>query len=311
MKYKGSFRLLIMLTVIFVTLAGCSTSTKSKLADSKHKLQVVTTFYPMYEFTKNIAGDKADVKLLIPSNVEPHDWDPAPKDVGEIQDADVFIYNSKYMETWVPNIQKTMNHDAPIFVAASKGISFKKGVAEDGTPNEVAIDPHVWLSPVLAQKEVQNITKSLVKADPKNKKYYEKHSAQYMAKLKELDHEYRTQLKHVKKREIITQHAAFGYLAATYGLKQVPIAGLSPDQEPSAARLAELKSFAQAHHVKVIYFEELASPKVAKTLANEIGAKTDVLNTLEGLSTADQKKGLNYITEMKQNLKKLVQSLNE
>lgn len=110
-------------------------------------------------------------------------------------------------------------------------------------------------------------------------------------------------------KEFITQHTAFGYLAKEYGLKQVPIAGLSPDQEPSAASLAKLKTYAKEHNVKVIYFEEIASSKVADTLASEIGAKTEVLNTLEGLSKEEQDKGLGYIDIMKQNLDALKDSL--
>ncbi|PTY84402.1 metal ABC transporter substrate-binding protein, partial [Heyndrickxia sporothermodurans] len=261
------------------------------------------TFYPMYEFTKNIVKDKANIELLIPSNVEPHDWEPTPKDVGKIQKADIFVFNSKYFETWVPSIKNSVSNENLSFVEASSDIHLMNG---DGHHQ---FDPHVWLNPVLAQQEVKTITKALIKADPENKEFYQKNSDAYVAKLAKLDHQYRETLKDAKKKEIITQHTAFGYLAKEYGMKQIPIAGLSPSQEPSPARLGELKEFAVKHHVKVIYFEELASPKVAETLAKEIGAKTEVLHTLEGLSKEEQDKGMNYISVMQKNLDAIKKSL--
>jgi len=312
-----NLKALMILCIAFICLQGCSKNDNSENKEKggkDKKIHIVTTFYPMYEFTRNIAGNMADVELLIPSNVEPHDWEPSPKDMLKIQNANVLVYNSKFLETWVPNIQKSLGNKGPQYVEASKGIHLMKGVAEEDSTaknKQTQMDPHVWLSPALAQKEVTNITQTLVKVDPKNKNYYENNSKTYLQELEKLDKAYRTALQNVKKREIITQHAAFGYLARTYHLTQVPIAGLSPDQEPSPAKLGELKKFAKSHNLKVIYYEEVASPKVAKTLANEIGAKIEVLNTLEGLSKKDQEKGLDYITEMEENLKSLEKTLNE
>ncbi|MGE8203711.1 metal ABC transporter substrate-binding protein [Heyndrickxia sp. NPDC080065] len=316
------FKSILILFTAIILMAGCGKKEETSVANSSkdpasNKIKVITTFYPMYEFTKNVAGDRADVQLLIPSTIEPHDWEPSPKDMANIQSANIFIYNSEYMETWVLNVQKSIKSDKLSFVEASKGITLAEGGDEDHHDGEEGhdehdhhheMDPHVWLSPVLAQKEVESITAALIKADPNNKEAYEKNSDAYIAKLKQLDNDFREGLKNIKKKEMITQHAAFGYLAKEYGLKQVPIAGLSPDQEPSPAKLGELKKFAKQHDVKVIYFEELASPKVAQTLANEIGAKTQVLNTLEGLSKEDQDKGLDYIKVMENNLEILKQS---
>ncbi|MCY7782965.1 MULTISPECIES: metal ABC transporter substrate-binding protein [unclassified Bacillus (in: firmicutes)] len=318
-KWSGLF----VIAACFLLVAACGNSSTKGSADSKgDKLHIVTTFYPMYEFTKQIVKDKGDVDLLIPSSVEPHDWEPTPKDIANIQDADLFVYNSEYMESWVPSTEKSMGQGHAVFVNASKGIDLMEGSEEEheehGEHEEHehgehehshAMDPHVWLSPVLAQKEVKNITAQIVKQDPDNKEYYEKNSKEYIAKLQDLDKLYRTTVKKAEKKEFITQHTAFGYLAKEYGLTQVPIAGLSPDQEPSAADLAKLKTYAKEHNVKVIYFEEIASSKVADTLASEIGAKTEVLNTLEGLSKEEQDKGLGYIDIMKQNLDALKDSL--
>lgn len=302
--------------MIVLILAACSNDTSEKEDDGK--LKIMTTFYPMYEFTKNIAGDKADVELLIPSTIEPHDWEPTPKDIGNIQKADLFVYNSADMETWVSDITASIDSSDVAVVEASKGI---KLIEEDEEAEESEeehehehshhADPHVWLSPVLAQQEVQTITDALIKVDPDNKEYYETESSKYIEKLKALDEEYKTELKGITSNEFITQHTAFSYLAKEYGLVQVPIAGLSPDEEPSAAKLAELKKFAEEHEINVIYFEELTSSKVAETLANELGADTEVLNALEGLSDEQQKAGEDYITVMEENLTQLKKSFFE
>ena len=311
---------LLLVSMIVLILAACSNDTSEKEDDGK--LKIMTTFYPMYEFTKNIAGDKADIELLIPSTIEPHDWEPTPKDIGNIQKADLFVYNSADMETWVSDITASIDSSDVAVVEASKGI---KLIEEDEEAEESEeehehehehehshhADPHVWLSPVLAQQEVQTITDALVKVDPDNKEYYETESSKYIEKLKALDEEYKTELKGITSNEFITQHTAFSYLAKEYGLVQVPIAGLSPDEEPSAAKLAELKKFAEEHEINVIYFEELTSSKVAETLANELGADTEVLNALEGLSDEQQKAGEDYITVMEENLTQLKKSFFE
>lgn len=304
-------------------LSGCGTNEEKTIqtkttSTSEEKLQIVTTFYPMYEFTKHIVKDKAEVELLIPSNAEPHDWEPSPKDMATIQEADVFVYNSPYFETWISSIQESIDKNSPLFVEASESISLVKK-DEGDKHNEEAdhpeenhqLDPHVWLSPVLAQKEVQTITNALVKEDPENKDFYESNSQAYIEQLQELDELYRTTLQTASHKVIITQHAAFGYLAKEYGFTQSSITGLSPSEEPSPSQLAELKEYAEEHNIGVIYFEETASPKVAQTLANELGADTELLHTIEGVSKEDQEKGLDYIQIMENNLRALQKSLTK
>ena len=131
-----------------------------------------------------------------------------------------------------------------------------------------------------------------------------------MDKLKELDHEYKEGLKNTKRKEFVTQHAAFGYLAQQYGLRQIPIAGLSPEQEPSPNEMAKVVEFAKQHGVKTIFFETLVEPKVAQVVANEVGAKVDVLNPLEGLTQEEMNKGWDYISVMGQNLEALKKALS-
>lgn len=294
-----------------LVISACQNVANPEEKEKDEKPVIVTSFYAMYEFTKSIAHDQADVQLLIPANTDPHDWDPSPKNIQTIQQADLFIYSSEHFETWVPKIEASLREHNLQFMEASEGITLR----EDGSDNEDhgghshSIDPHVWLSPVLAQKQVENITNAIIEVDPQNASIYEKQSADYIEQLKKLDKEFRTTLSEVNRKEFITQHASFGYLAHEYGLKEISIAGLSPSLEPSAAKLAELKKFAKAHDVNVIYFEDLSSPKVAQTLASEIGAEVEALYTLEGLTEEQQEKELDYIELMRLNLKALEKSL--
>jgi len=361
-KMGKKFELVSIMLLAVLVIAACGKGNNDESSGAnKEKLQIMTTFYPMYEFTKNIAGDKADVKLLIPSNQEPHGWEPTPKDIANVQASDLFIFNSVYMESFIDTIKSAVDNKETVFVEASKSITLKEGITDEhdheseeadhehegeeadhdheseeadhdhegeeaehdheseeaehdyeseGEAHEHSHekDPHVWLSPALAIKEVETITESLIEADPDNKETYQQNSEKYIAELSALDQKYNDALSKVEKKEMITQHAAFGYLASEYGLTQVPIAGLSPEQEPNAQRLAELKEFAKEHDISVIYFEETASKKVADTLASEIGAKTEVLSTLEVLSKEDEENGLDYIKVMERNLEKIVQA---
>ena len=236
------------------------------------------------------------------------------KDMAKIQDADMFIYNSSYFETWTEKVLKSINQSNLKIVEASKGIELMDADSEEEgnhTEHTSSKDPHVWLSPVLAGQEVDNIAQALEQKDPKNKEQYEKNAADFKSQLADLDHLYKETIDKAKKKEFVTQHAAFGYLAKQYGLTQIPIAGLSPDVEPTFGKLEELAELTKKKNVKVIYFEGLTSSKVAQTLANEIGAKTEVLNPLEGLTKEEQEKGLDYIDVMKKNLEALKLSILE
>ncbi len=296
-------------------LSGCSISSQTKGEVSKggsKKIQIVTTFYPMYYFTKQVAGKKANVDLVIPNGVEPHEWEPSVKDMAKIQDADVFVYNSRYFETWVSKVLKSMDTSKLEVIEATKDIQLLDGNIEGEDRykgNGTTKDPHVWLSPVLAQQEVDNIAKTLEKSDPKNKVQYAKNAAAFKAKLVDLDMLYKETIEKAEQKEFVTQHAAFQYLAKQYGLTQIPIAGLSPEVEPTLGKLEELAKLTEEKNIHVIYFEGLTSSKVAQTLANEIGAETEVLNPLEGLTKAEKEHGLDYIGVMENNLKALKRSI--
>ncbi len=302
----------ILLLSIVVVVAGCGNKQETAKTD---KLQVVTTFYPMYDFTKNVVGDNGEVSVLMKAGTEPHDYEPSAKDIAKIADSDVFVYNSEEMETWVGSVLKNIDTKKTVVIDASKEIKLLEGSHEeededhDHEGHSHAHDPHVWLDPVLAKEEVNAIKEGLIKADQTNKASYEKNAKTYSDKLDALNEKFETGLKDAKNRTFVTQHAAFAYLAARYDLKQVAISGISPDQEPSPAKLAELNDFVKENNIKVIYFEETASPKIAKTLAKETGATLAVLSPIEGITKEDQDQGMDYIKVMENNLKALQETI--
>lgn len=314
MKNKKIMGFSILLLSILFVVAGCGNKQETAKTD---KLQVVTTFYPMYDFTKNVVGDNGEVSVLMKAGTEPHDYEPSAKDIAKIADSDVFVYNSEEMETWVGSVLKNIDTKKTVVIDASKEIKLLEGSHEeededhdhDHEGHSHAHDPHVWLDPVLAKEEVNAIKEGLIQADKTNKASYEKNAKTYSDKLDALNEKFEAGLKDAKNRTFVTQHAAFAYLAARYDLKQVAISGISPDQEPSPAKLAELNDFVKENNIKVIYFEETASPKIAKTLAKETGATLAVLSPIEGITKEDQDQGIDYIKVMENNLKALQENI--
>jgi zinc transport system substrate-binding protein len=180
---------------------------------------------------------------------------------------------------------------------------------KEGDPS--ALDPHVWLDPTLMSKVVGSVASTLEKADPARRSDYERNAAAFKDRLAALDSEYARGLTQCARREIVTAHEAFGYLARRYGLKQQGIAGIAPDQEPNAQRLADLADLVRRDHVKVIFTEELVSPRVANALAREAGGvRTETLNPLEGLSDREIAHHEDYVSVMRDNLVKLRGALN-
>lgn len=303
---------LILLFMSALILSGCDSkvntqnSNMGSSSDPGKKLTVYTSFYPMYDLTKKVGGDKINLKNLIPAGTEPHDWEPTPGDMGNLEKADVLIYNGAGMETWIDKVLKSIDNEKLVTVEASKGLK----LLDNPDKNEnLTYDPHVWLNPMLAKQEMEAIKNALVSADPLNKEYYEKNYNDNAQKLDQLDQEYKKTIGVLSKKDIVVAHQAFGYLCSAYGLNQVAIEGLAADSEPSPARMAEIVNFVKEKQLKYIFFEELVSPKVAQTIAQETGATATVLNPLEGLSEADQQAGKDYFSVMRDNLEVLKKAL--
>ncbi|RCW17068.1 zinc-binding protein AdcA [Streptococcus gallolyticus] len=301
-------KILLLIQLVALLFAWQISHIKHVSADDK--IDVVTTFYPVYEFTKAVTGDSADVTMLIKAGTEPHDFEPSTKNIATISDADVFVYMDDSMETWVDSVEKSIDSDSLTVVKSTGDMLLMAGTAEeddedgdDGHTHEY--DPHVWLSPKRAITLVENIRDAFVAKYPDKADTFNSNAAAYIEKLNDLDAEYTEALSNAKQTSFVTQHAAFGYLALDYGLTQIPITGVSADSEPSAKRLVSLTKYIKKYDIKYIYFEENASSKVASTLADEAGVKTAVLNPIESLTSKQIKAGEDYFSVMEENLKAL------
>ena len=321
---KRFWSILLVGCLAFFLFAGCGQTQKpsaSKDGDQDGKLSVYASFYPMYDFASKIGGDHANVVNMVPAGTEPHDWEPTAADISGLEEADVFVYNGAGMEHWAEDVLESLQNKDLLAVEASKGVSLMEGHhhedeeehEEEGEDHEEegGFDPHVWLSPLNARKEMENIKNAFVKADPDNKDDYEANYSKYAGEIDKLDKEFKDTLSALPKKDIIVAHEAFGYLCAAYGLNQIGIEGLSPDSEPDPARMAEIIEFAKEHDVKVIFFEELVSPKVSETIADATGAETAVLNPIEGLSDEQLAAGDDYFSVMRRNLEALKAALQE
>ncbi len=298
-KNLGVF-LCMSLIIGLLPACGKGTSSKSQFQDSD-KLAIVTSIYPMYDFASKIAGDKAQIINLVPAGTEPHDFELSTGDMQLLEQGDMFIYNGADMEPFADKTIQAISNKNLIVVEAAADIDT---LEEDGHT-----DPHTWLSIENAIAECGVIRDALVKADADNAEYYTNNYDSYVKKLKKLDETYKEGLKDIKKDTIVVAHEAFGYLCAEYGLKQEAVEGLTADSEPDSSRMKELIDFCKEKDIHVIFFEELVSPKVAETIAREVGAETMVLNPIEGLTAEQEEEGKDYISLMEENLTALQTAL--
>jgi len=262
------------------------------------RIQVVASFYPLAHIAQQIGKEHVDVLNLTPAGSEPHDFDPSPRDVAVLQHAKLFIYNGAGLEPWVSQIVPELEEKNVRVVEATKELAL------------LADDPHVWLDPVLYQEQVNSIAKAIAEIDSANAAVYHKNATEYIGQLNGLHQEFTTGLATCKRRDIITSHAAFAYLAKRYTLNMIPISGISPEEEPTPSRLAEIATFVQEHGVTHIFFETLVSPRLAETIARETGAQTISFNPLEGLSDEEIIEGKTYVSVQRDNLRALRTALS-
>ena len=284
-----TFLILALVLLVIKTSTVPNQERQDHASPKQEKIHVTASFYPMFFFAKETGGERVEVTNLTPAGSEPHDYDPSPQDMATIEKSRLLILNGGGVETWEEKIRDNLKGKNTMIIA----------VGEDSIAMK---DPHVWLSPPLAKQEVDKITDGFVKADPANSQLYLRNANNLKDKLEALDQKYKQELKSCKLKDIITAHAAFGYLAASYGFHQVAISGFSPDEEPAPGKLSQVARFAKDKNITYIFFESLVSPKLSETVANEVGARTLVLNPVEGLTAQETKSGKNYFSLMEDNL---------
>ncbi|MHA7733354.1 metal ABC transporter substrate-binding protein [Nitrosopumilus sp. S6] len=267
------------------------------------KLQVISSFNPLHEFAQNVGQDKVDAILLVPVGVEPHDWEPTIKDVQKMQTSDMIIINGIGFENWVEKLEE--NNYQGIIVDTSNGILVKEFEEDDHADEHghESGDPHIWLNPVYAKIQVQNIADAFSNHDPENQQYYQSNAESYIQELDLLDSQIRNDLSNCSS-DFIAFHDAFSYFADEYNLHQHTIISSTDSHgEATAKTLENVISTAKEHDIKIIFSEETVDTRTSETIAHEIGGKVLVLSPLEVASEGT------YISKMKQNLENLQEAL--
>ena len=295
--------LVLAVTILSGLLAGCSGESPG---DKSGALQVAAAFYPIELVARRVGGDLVEVTNVTPPGGEPHDLELKPSDVRRIKNADLILYFAKGFQPAVDGAVAQLS-DRTKAVDLLAGISLK--APPPGEEEELTVDPHVWLDPTLMQRMVDMVTEALVKHLPSKRSELRSRATALKSELTALDGEFTSKLVSCARHEIFTSHAAFAYLADRYGLKQVAITGLSPEAEPSSKRLQEIARKAREAKATTIFFETLISPRVSQAVARIIGAKTAVLDPIEGVEPDAAAKGADYFSIMRQNLAHLIEAL--
>lgn len=307
--------------LLAASLAACSSNDETS---SDGRLEVAAAFYPIDEIAQRVGGQLVDVVSLVPPGSEAHEFEPTPQQLADLENADVVFYLADFQ----PNLEKVIESlpDSVQKVNLLDGITMRQigsslpGTDDtddtahtDDTDHDEAEagsdDPHVWLDPANMRIMAATVASVLGAASTTDAAAFEANTAAYTAELDALDDTFVAGLAQCDSEVLVTGHQAFGYLADAYGLTQVAIAGISPGEEPSAQTLEAIAEFASANDVTTIFFEENLPDDLARTLADEIGAATAVLSTLESLSSAQLDDGATYISVMEENLATLRASL--
>ncbi len=281
------------------------------MSSNSDKLQIVTTIFPIYDFSKQIAKDKADVTLILPPGVEPHSFDPTPKSIFKIRSSDLFVYTNKSMEPWVNRILNILDEDKINIVNSSENVSLisfhEDDEQVDYLHNEFETDPHIWLSPLNAVIMVDNITKGLVEVDPTNEDFYIQNAVSYKQELLSLHQKYLDLFENTTYKTIIFGgHFAFRYLTDLYNLDHIsPYDGFAPNAEPTPKKVQDLINYFEETGQHTIYFEELIEPRVAKVISENTGANMLILNGAHNISKTDLINGKTFLSIMEENIENL------
>ncbi|WP_067958337.1 zinc ABC transporter substrate-binding protein [Nitrosopumilus sp. Nsub] len=297
-------------------------SQNETMTQPEDKLLVYTTFYPLYQFTQSVAGDAADVRILMPTNGDPHAFELGPKTIVELTKADVLIYNGIDFEPYIDEIMSSPDFDHVVFVDTSEGIELMEGEAhdhhgdgghdedkhdeheEDGKIDHT-YDPHIWLDPILAKSQVMTIADHLKESDPEHAEIYHDNAISYTNQLDQLDQEIQSEISSCTKDTFVPFHNAFSYFAERYDLKTLAvIQEFSPESPVTAKDIEELIHFAEDEDIKYFFTEENRNPKLSERLATELGGNILLFSTLESISENDDP-NVTYFEKMRQNVDNL------
>lgn len=314
---KKFTRITALLTAAATALCLCSCTSQNDTDNrDSGKLKIISTVFPPYDLAKQIAGDNADISILLPPGSESHTYEPTAKEILEIQNCDIFLYIGGENEQWAEKIISSNKSDS---VKTVKLIDCVKTLEEADLHEEEhheehshEADEHIWTSPKNEQLMLTAVYDAICEADPENKAVYTKNKDSYNEQLSELDKAYKEAIDNAKNKTIIiADKFPFRYLAEEYGLDcYAAFSSCSDESEPSAAAMTSLISKIKEQNIPVVYYLEFSSTKVADTLCSETGASSLMLHSCHNVSKEDLEKGISYVDLMKQNLENLKTALN-
>lgn len=301
--------LTVTLTIVAISIsATVFTATNHPLAD---KIKVVATFYPLAYLSEQIGGEHIAVTQLVPDNTEIHSWNPLPSHIVATEEADIIVYNGADADHWMESdiLPALSTAKSRIVVETTKGLPLlancESAAHEEGEP-PTAYDPHTWVSPYMAKLQAEKIYNALIQADPEHWDYYTQRWQALSEELTALDAEYTKGLSQKTKSVVFVSHEAFGYLASRYGFEQHGVLGLSADEQPSAATIANLVNEMVTHQIYVVYVDPVYSRGYAQTIKTEVEAKTgQTVSVLDLYLMLGERDGLDYLEQMHSNLANL------
>lgn len=305
-------------------LAACGKS-EEKAQNTDEKVQIYTTVYPLQYFAERIGGESVHVSSIYPAGANEHTFEPTQKDMMALADADLFFYIGLGLEGFVENAKKTLADEEVNMIATVDAISDEQ-LEEEATSTDSHdhehesessedhsheghdhgdIDPHVWMSPKISQSLALSIKDSLVEISPGQQETFEKNYDELVSDLQQLDADFEEMAHNAPNKTFFVSHSAFGYIANTYGLEQLAVAGLNSQDEPSQKELTKLIDLAEEKNIEYILFEQNVSSKLTEVIQKEIGAESLVLHNLGVLSKEDIQNKETYFTLMNRNLETL------
>jgi zinc transport system substrate-binding protein len=285
---------------VYVLNANSGKHPTTSANTTQSRLKVLGTFFPVYDFARNVGGDRVDVSILVPETVDVHQFEPNPSTVQEVAAANVLIFSGAGLEPWVPQLISAVGNPNLVVVDSSAGIPLLPVPSRFQKDNR-SIDPHIWLDPLLAKIQVTNILRGLVQADPADEAYFTAKAQAYEARLDFLNAEIVNATANVKTRYFVTFHEAFGYFARQYGLTQIPIAGPF-EEDPTPNEIQSVVTAINQNHLCYVGYESLENPALSQSIASQTRATLVLMDPIEGLTQADQNAGKTYLIKMQENL---------
>lgn len=304
-KYMVFFAVSILIAFIFFGIY--SYAERDLVSDGKKddKIIVVATLYPYYDFVRIIGGERVSVDMLVPPGVNPHIFEPKPRDIEVIGKADLLIFNGAGLEPWVEDLLRGLENPGLRVVDASSIVHH----IEHMHNGEKHLDPHIWLSLRNDKKIVKAITEALIEIDPEYTEYYRERCSDYLVNLTELEEKFIEALSKCKHRKfIIGGHSAFGYLAHDFNLTQIAVQGISPDAEPSPSKIAEIIELITSENIKYIFFERVMNPKTAQVIGDASGAEILMLDPVPTMKR-EEAEYKSFLSVMEENLRNLQKGL--